>query len=85
MITHLIVIGKVQGVFYRQSTQKKALELEIKGWIKNLEDGSVEIMAEGNKIPEFVSWCHKGPTLAKVDSIRREEIELKLNDGFEIR
>ncbi|MFN7014688.1 MAG: acylphosphatase, partial [Bacteroidia bacterium] len=53
------VIGKVQGVYYRQSTRDKALELSLKGTVQNLPDGSVLIHAEGSeeKIRELISWC----------------------------
>ena len=68
---HLIVEGRVQGVWYRDSTRIKATELEIRGWVKNKPDGSVEITAEGpeKNIRKFVEWCHEGPQYAVVTKI----------------
>jgi len=65
---HIFVSGLVQGVFYRQSTKEKAEELGLTGWVRNLPDGRVEIVAEGEekKIKELIDWAKKGPPLAKV-------------------
>ncbi|MBS7619366.1 acylphosphatase [Candidatus Bathyarchaeota archaeon] len=69
MRVHIYVSGRVQGVFYRSSTQKKARELSITGWVKNLEDGRVEIVAEGeeDKLKKFIEWCRIGPVMARVE------------------
>lgn len=69
------VEGKVQGVFFRASTQDKAEALGILGWVKNEPDGSVSIEAEGPEeaLKEFVSWCRQGPTYAKVESMTYKE------------
>ena len=69
---HIIVRGKVQGVFFRASTHKAAEELNINGWVKNLDDGSVEIVAEGEKenLNKFIRWCNKGPEKAEVTEIK---------------
>ena len=68
---HLFITGRVQGVFYRQSTQQKADELRLKGFVRNLGDGRVEAVLEGNgeKINEMIKWCRIGPSGAKVDHI----------------
>ena len=68
---HLVVEGRVQGVWYRDSTRIKASELEIKGWVKNRRDGNVEIVAEGPEvnIRKFIEWCHEGPPYAVVTKI----------------
>jgi acylphosphatase len=68
---HLIVSGRVQGVWFRESTRLKAEELMVKGWVKNRSDGTVEIMAEGmeQNIKKFVEWCHEGPPQAIVSSV----------------
>lgn len=70
---HLKIRGKVQGVFYRASTRQKGIELGLKGYAKNLEDGSVEVLAEGekDKIDQLVQWCRQGPPRAQV--IQMEE------------
>ena len=68
---HLIIQGKVQGVFFRASTREKALELGLKGFVRNMEDGSVEIIAEGNAVnlQELIKWCSIGPDRAIVESV----------------
>jgi len=65
----ITVQGKVQGVFFRASTKKKADELGIKGSVRNNFDGSVSISAEGNEetLKQFVAWCKIGPSHARVD------------------
>ena len=80
----IIVSGKVQGVFFRLATKKTAESLNISGYVKNLENGDVEAVAEGNEndLMEFIEFCKKGPSSAKVDSVRIDEIkkEKKFND-----
>lgn len=67
----LIVRGRVTGVYFRASAQREAKRLGITGWVRNRNDGSVEIMAEGDEdvIKELVSWSHHGPTAARVDGV----------------
>lgn len=71
---HVFIEGKVQGVFYRQSTYAKATQLGIKGWVRNLIDGRVEAVFEGEEssLIEIISWCKLGPPLANVKSVRVE-------------
>ncbi|MGN6617506.1 MAG: acylphosphatase [Ilyomonas sp.] len=68
---HLLVEGKVQGVFYRASAKEMADELGLSGWVKNREDGNVEMIVSGeeSKINEFIKWCHKGPRRAVVTNV----------------
>lgn len=68
---HISVRGKVQGVHYRDNTVRQAKRLELAGWVRNLSDGTVEIVAEGSKvaIQDFIAWCRKGPKLARVEGI----------------
>ncbi|MBN1682267.1 acylphosphatase [Candidatus Bathyarchaeota archaeon] len=70
---HLIVYGHVQGVGYRNFAVNMAKKLEINGWIRNLQDGSVEVIAQGqtDKIDEFLSLCKIGPSKAKVNEIKQ--------------
>ena len=84
---HLVVEGRVQGVWYRDSTRLKATELEIKGWVKNRSDGTVEIVAEGHEsdIRKFVEWCHEGPPYAVVGKITETSQEFRNEfDSFNI-
>ena len=65
---HVVICGRVQGVFFRASTAEKADELGLSGWVKNTPDGSVEAVFEGEEgaVDEMLAWCHRGPMLAKV-------------------
>ena len=76
---HVIVSGRVQGVFFRQHTFKKAKELGIFGWVKNLEDGKVEAIFEGEKekVEKMISWSKQGPASASVDDFEIEWQEYK--------
>lgn len=68
---HAYVSGVVQGVFFRYSTKRKALELNVVGFAKNLDDGRVEVIAEGqeNKLKELIAYLHTGPTYAHVTNV----------------
>ena len=68
---HLILHGRVQGVWYRLSTRRHALMNNLKGWVMNLPDKTVEIIAEGekDKLRDLVIWCHKGPILSRVEKV----------------
>lgn len=67
----IIVTGKVQGVYYRQSARDKALRLGITGFVMNRADGSVEIEAQGDEalLRQLEEWCRRGPVLAKVEAV----------------
>ncbi|MBS1255204.1 MAG: Acylphosphatase [Deltaproteobacteria bacterium] len=69
----LIISGRVQGVGYRYSVKMKADSLGIKGYVKNLRDGSVFVTAQGNKgaMDNFVKWCYQGPPAAIVREIEK--------------
>ncbi|AMM41662.1 acylphosphatase [Candidatus Desulfofervidus auxilii] len=69
---HVIIKGRVQGVFFRSSTQDEAIRLGLTGWVKNCPDGSVEAVFEGDKkvIEEIIKWCHKGPPWARVNEVK---------------
>ena len=73
------VIGKVQGVFFRASTKEKADELMINGTVRNNEDGSVTIEAEGEEqaLEKFIRWCKQGPRLARVDHCEIKDFPLR--------
>jgi acylphosphatase len=71
---HLYISGVVQGVFFRSNTREVAISLPITGWVRNLRDGRVEVVAEGpkDKLDQFLQWCHKGPPGASVDTVEVE-------------
>jgi acylphosphatase len=82
------VIGRVQGVYYRSTTREVAIELGLTGWVRNVPDGSVEIVVEGEKekIEELIKWCRKGPPLAIVKNLEIKWEEYKNEfKSFEVR
>lgn len=82
----IVVKGKVQGVFFRQSTKEKAKELNVFGSVKNEKDGSVKIVATGieDNLYKLVEWCKTGPSRAIVTSVEVEEIPLQPFNKFSI-
>jgi acylphosphatase len=68
---HLVVSGRVQGVWFRASTRREADRLGLTGWVRNLPDGRVEAVAEGKSelLDDFVRWCGHGPPHARVDGV----------------
>lgn len=85
---HITVKGRVQGVSFRVYTLKQAIALNIQGYVRNLADGDVEIVAcgEPEALQQFVSWCHQGPSLAKVSAvIVNEHHGCEAIEVFEIR
>lgn len=89
MLKHfnITVTGKVQGVFFRQSTKQMAELLGLKGFVRNEANGSVYIEAEGDDdlLIKFTHWCHRGPANAQVVSVSITEGELKNFTGFEVQ
>lgn len=84
---NLQIIGKVQGVFYRDSTRRKANELGITGFVRNEPDGSVYAEAEGTQeaLDALVEWCNEGPENALVTYVDVTEGEMVGFEEFEIR
>lgn len=68
---HLFISGMVQGVFFRYTTKSEADRLGLKGWVRNLINGGVEVMIEGEKaeVEKLVAWCYLGPPGAVVRSV----------------
>jgi len=83
----LRISGKVQGVFYRQSAMEKAQELGITGFARNEDDGSVYAEAQGTEeqLQKFISWCERGPSRARVDSVFVNDMAVQEEKKFEIR
>lgn len=80
------VSGRVQGVFYRAATQRKAQALGLTGWVRNLPDGRVELVASGRQesLLELQDWLWEGPPNAAVLDVRCEHIEHPAMENFEV-
>ncbi len=78
-MVHIFISGKVQGVFFRSSTKSKAEELGLTGWVRNLADGRVEAVFEGEEgnVEKMVLWCRKGPQYARVEDVEAISEEYK--------
>ena len=78
--------GTVQGIFFRKFLEEKANELDMQGYCRNLDDGSVEVIAEGRdeKVNEFVELCREGPKQAQIMNVNVEEIKHQGLKGFKI-
>ncbi len=68
---HVYISGRVQGVFFRDSTRHLARQYGVTGWIRNLPDGRVEAIFEGEKdaVRRLIEWCHQGPPGARVERV----------------
>jgi acylphosphatase len=82
---HVIVHGQVQGVFYRQSAQDTARDLGVAGWVRNREDGAVEMVVEGDDeaVERMVAWAREGSPQAEVTSVEVTDTEPQGLSGFE--
>lgn len=78
------VFGRVQGVYFRVYTKKKADDLGLCGWVRNEPDGSVVVEVQGDRsdVDDFVKWCHKGPPMARVDRVVVKNKETTEYEGF---
>ena len=84
---HIWISGKVQGVFFRSRTVAKAYRLRVTGWVKNLPDGRVEAVFEGEEeaVQDIISFCKKGPLGALVQKIKiKQEAYIGEYKGFTI-
>lgn len=84
----ILISGRVQGVWFRQSTREKAAELGVTGWCRNCPDGSVEAVFEGDEsaVKQMIDWCHQGPKLARVDRVEVEWLDSVAGfSSFEVR
>lgn len=86
-VRHLIVSGRVQGVFFRQSTTRQARVLGVAGWVRNLPDGTVEAHVEGDAeaVEALIAWAHKGPPGARVDGVAVSDAEPESHGSFDVR
>jgi acylphosphatase len=75
---HLVIHGRVQGVWYRESMRLEAERLNVTGWVRNRDDGAVEAVVQGEEdaVAALITWCRKGPPAARV-----EDIEITVAEG----
>ena len=68
---HIVVHGQVQGVFFRQSAEDTAGDLGVAGWVRNRDDGTVEMVVEGedDAVERMIAWAHEGPSHAQVTGV----------------
>ena len=83
----VVIIGRVQGVFFRARTHEQAARLGVAGWVANVPDGSVTGHFEGAAadVDALVEWCRSGPEYARVDDVRVTESEPHGSRGFDVR
>ena len=85
---HVIVSGRVQGVFFRDSTQREAHRLGVAGWVRNVDDGTVEAVFEGDSsaVESMLDFCGRGPERARVDRVAVDADQpLEGLQGFDVR
>ena len=83
-----LISGRVQGVCYRMETERAARRIGVTGWVRNLPDGSVKAMFEGDceRVDAILMWCEKGPPMARVDDVIVKETPFSgVYDDFDIR
>jgi acylphosphatase len=83
----LLVHGRVQGVFYRDTCRRQARAKGVHGWVANRADGAVEVVLEGESsaVEAMVAWCRRGPRDAEVASVDVIDEEPQAESGFEVR
>jgi acylphosphatase len=84
---HVFVSGRVQGVFFRAETERVAREHGLTGWVRNMPDGRVEAVFEGNDtdVDAIVAWCRRGPKWSEVGDLEVAEEPLAGGEGFRVR
>jgi acylphosphatase len=85
--TRVVVSGRVQGVFFRDSVRRRARELRVGGWVRNRPDGAVEAVFEGDPagVAALVEFCRTGPPGARVESVREHDEQPAGEHGFAVR
>jgi acylphosphatase len=83
----LLIKGKVQGVFYRATAKDVADKLGLKGWVRNTKEGDVEVLVTGDEeqLKQFIDWCWKGPSSAKVTDVIITEKALEIFEKFSVQ
>lgn len=84
---HCFVSGRVQGVFFRRETYNQAIERGVKGWVRNVPDGRVEVLLCGKKeaVELFRDWLWEGPEAAQVKNVEFNEVPCESFTTFEIK
>ncbi|MDQ3645689.1 MAG: acylphosphatase [Actinomycetota bacterium] len=80
----LVISGRVQGVFFRETLRKEAERRGVSGSARNLDDGRVEVILEGDpeRVAEVKRWCRQGPSMARVESVEETDETFEGLDGF---
>ena len=84
----IVIVGRVQGVGYRDAAVQAAFVFGVCGWVRNRQDGSVEALAQGEPeaVERFVTWCRRGPPLARVVEVALFDAEVDtVLSAFEMR
>jgi acylphosphatase len=83
----VVIRGRVQGVFFRDETRRRARSLGVTGWVSNRPDGAVEAVFEGrpDAVESMVQWCRRGPSGARVDDVQATSEDPRGEDGFTVR
>jgi len=83
----VLVSGRVQGVFFREETRRRARSLGIAGWVANRPEGTVEAVFEGprEQVESMVGWCSRGPSGARVDDVQLAWEDPRGDEGFAVR
>ena len=84
---HVLVAGRVQGVWFRESCRDQARSAGVAGWVRNLADGRVEVVLEGPPaaVDDVVAWCRRGPRRARVDGVEVVDEAPVGEQGFRVR
>ena len=84
---HVLVSGRVQGVWYRGSTEERARALGLRGWVRNLRDGRVEAVIRGapEAVEDMLEWMRQGPPAARVEDLQVKDADETVGDDFEVR
>ena len=84
---HVIVSGKVQGVFFRANTKQEAIKRSVTGWVRNTSDGKVEAVFQGKAaaVDDLVNWCYQGSPASRVENVSIEPVDDGPYDKFSIR
>lgn len=83
---HLLIHGRVQGVYYRVNAEAQARALGLRGWVRNRTSGEVEALVSGpaEQVTAFIDWAHEGPPAAQVSHIEVSPAERPEQEGFHI-